>query len=373
MKRNTGLISAFLVAVCLFCSVPVQGNAAGDIGVLALPVLGYSTDEQVVMGIMSGFSRGEGSTLYLTGYYATAGRYVLKTNGEQGFGNGILTSDIALRYVLRKLYTEGSDPEEYARAYMGRVLLNLAYLKPIREESALQVGPAVKMNHTWVNDVRSPEDDPLPVLPGRFGQGGYALGGFQTRYITTSSLRPVKGWILKGGLYFGTAYGEQLDRARTDIHGDLSLAGVTPFLSHFRVYGRVQSGFQLESPEPVQLFLGGESTLRGQADQRDWGRRQLAGRLQLHWVMFQNVSWPIDLVHSIWSGFPTPADRFDLEVVGFHDIGAVGDPAIGWQRTRLGYGTGLRVVFPPELVFRFDVGYSRDFGFMVYVGAGETL
>ncbi len=367
----TAAVSSSMLAAAFFVEAHAQSDPGP--GVLILPVAGYSTDEKLQVGFMAGISDRQGSRVYLTTYYATAGRYVVKANGQRRLDDGLLTGDAAVRYARRMLYTTDSAPEEYARAMQGRVLLNAARLYTIHLTDGLHLGPGIKINHTWTNDVTDPEGTGIPTPPDRFTRGGFAVTGVQARWATADAMRPVDGWLLETGLYGGVAYGERMPETRPDLHGDLKLAAAAPLTDALRIYIRGMGGFQLEAPAPTQLFIGGESTLRGHADQRDWGRRQLAGRLQVHYRMFKNVTWPIRLVHSIWSGFPTPGNGFDLETVPFMDVGATGDPSWGWSPTRTGAGVGFRAIFPPDLVFHMDLGYSPDFGFRVYVGAGETL
>ncbi len=333
------------------------------------PLFGLSSDEGIILGVMAGLARPPDFLIYPSMYYTTQNKRVMKINGEVPFYGGRLGGDIAYRRTRQPLYDPVGDPDVIARADVDRVELNLTWLYHII--GSLEVGPDIELDHSRARNIRHDEDFQGIVDDSRYLNGETVLGGFRLRWSTTSPYRPKRGIVLESAFRVGQA-GYHLWRDRKlDFASDFHAAIAQPVSSNLRVYQRGFYNYQYESPPPVRNHIGGEATVRGHPSQREFGRRVLASRTQLHWTISGKRSWPAK-----WT---LPAFRkmlplyYEVELVSFFDLGAVGDPEFGWKQSRYGYGGGFRFIVLPDLVAHFDVAFSPDSKFRLYVGVGATL
>lgn len=312
--------------------------------------------------------------MLFNGAASTSGLAGLTARGEVGTRGG-------LRAILRNsiwafpvsLYpVHGPLPEPDVTALLQHTEIQWAFLYEI-VGTDWEVGPEFWSD--FAKGLRPEDGDGNPVdvrnYP-RLRDGSLVLGGLRARYRTTSPVRPVDGMIFDAALRVGRADGVVWDEARTTVTADVWTAVAKPLHPRLRLYARVWTRLQSEAPPSVRNPLGGLFTLRGQPTMRDFGRRLVAGRFQLHWTAVENVRFIGRWLHAVIPAIP--AWDLQFEVAPFADLGAVADPDIGgWRRTRQGYGLSLRLVLPPELVFFFDVAITPGGAPLYYFGGGEAL
>ncbi len=366
-----------LLAILLFALTGSAWSAAGSneengqYRFIAMPYLAGGSDEGLEIGITSGLARYPDMMIYAIGSWSTKGYTSLGVRGEKNAGSYRLIGKAYITSIKRYLYhDETGVPEPYASAAVRRLEVKLAALRKVRAN--LELGPEMICEIADGKDVEDAYGQPASIdsLP-RFGYGSIAQIGIRARYRTTSSMRPLNGLIMDGSVRLGRADSDVLDNPSLDFGCDLWAAAARPFNPRTRLYLRGWWGYQHRTSPPNRLAIGGKWTLRGQPDQRDFGRRTINGRAQLHYLVIPEWSLPLETLHNLWSVIPDY--RIDLETVAFLDIGRVGDPDYGWRKTRCGCGGGLRFVFPPEMVFFFDIAGSSGGGMRFYIGVGETL
>ncbi|MDP8208523.1 MAG: hypothetical protein P9L92_17795 [Candidatus Electryonea clarkiae] len=346
---------------------PINNN--DKLQYVVAPILGYSTDEGFIIGGLSGITRPDGLILYPYSYYGTTGRIIVKIEGEVPLRSGFISGSTAFRRIARDLYSPVGDGQVIAKATVDRVKTNISFLKSVSQN--VQIGPSLKFDMSQASDIESAEGNPLVIAPDRFIKGSVILLGPQFRYRTTDTMRPYDGTIISTSILAGRSNSDLFINPRFDLSADFSAALAKPVSNLLRFYIRGMTKFQLETPASVRNHMGGESTVRGHLEHRDYGRRLVAGRAQLNLKTITNWLLPSQIMNKLWDRLPI--QPISYETVAFYDAGAVGDPDFGWRKTRNGFGCGLRVIVPPRIVGHFDIGYSADSGYRIYVGAGETL
>ena len=114
-------------------------------------------------------------------------------------------------------------------------------------------------------------------------------------------------------------------------------------------------------PSYQQYFLGGSNSVRGYKLQ-ELGKELFGRNRLLFTTEYRYLVMPVRAIPVLnWSV------AVGMELAAFGDVGIVwNDPEeFGFERTRLGYGIGARVLFPVVEMLRFDVGIS-EFGDVVF-------
>ncbi len=339
---------------------------------IGIPFVYANSDFGIIYGVGVGAAQGSDRYLSTSMTYSARGNIGAGIVGEFRFGNWRLMRSINFYQKKRYIFHEiGAATDTLARATMneGEALLSALY----SFSKNFEWGPDLQVSFS---EGRSPKGKNQETLPAdsleRFRQGSLALLGVRARWKTTSSIRPMNGLLCETAVRTGRAGGERYAAPRVDLAAEVKLAGAKSLLPHTRIYCRGWGQYQLQAPTPVRNDLGGELTLRGEPEQRDFGRQLLLGRSQLHWLVLSGITFPARWLNRMFSFFPVWA--IDVESVFFYDCGAAGDPDYpSWRRTRHGFGTGLRIILPPELVFHVDFAWTPYGGKAFYFGAGETL
>jgi outer membrane protein insertion porin family len=116
-----------------------------------------------------------------------------------------------------------------------------------------------------------------------------------------------------------------------------------------------------EVPSYDQYFLGGSNSVRGY-DLETLGREIFGKNRLLASAEYRYLALPVRPLHlARWSV------AVGLELATFADVGVVWSrpEQFNVDRTRFGYGAGVRVLFPVVDMIRFDVGVSQ-FGEVVF-------
>lgn len=192
------------------------------------------------------------------------------------------------------------------------------------------------------------------------GQDNLLLLGTKIGYDNRDSWRvPHSGWQaeLGTGWLAGDANSTSvtLDLCRYQPVARRHTLAVGPLLS-------LQSGdVGTDIPTYNQYFLGGSSNVRGyhlnDLGQEIQGRNQLIFNLEYRWLALPVR--PLRLLR--WSV------AVGVELAAFGDVGTIwNDPsAFSLDRTRAGYGAGVRFLLPGVEMIRFDLGVS-EFGDVVF-------
>jgi outer membrane protein insertion porin family len=155
----------------------------------------------------------------------------------------------------------------------------------------------------------------------------------------------------------------QVDGTRYQPIRDQHTIATGPLLS-------LQSGsVGTEVPQYFQYFLGGANSVRGynlkELGKELYGKNQLLYTIEYRYLMMKVK--PITVIG--WSF------GFGLELAGFADIGTAwsrgGD--FNLDRTRIGYGGGIRLLLPSVEMVRFDFGLSRDGDLVFNFGVGSIF
>ena len=213
----------------------------------------------------------------------------------------------------------------------------------------------IQLGHYWVKS----DKDSITLSPDNLDKllnAGAALG-----YDSRDSWRiPHHGWHNAiSGLYIGgtaNTWTMQVDIRRYEPLGTRHTLATGPLLS-------LQSGeVGVEIPSYLQYFLGGANSIRGYElevlGKELFGKNQLLYTLEYRLVLkdlspYKIINWTFSV------GF---------ELAAFGDIGVAWSRAqdLNMDRTRYGYGAGLRVLLPSVECLRFDVGVSQ-FGDVVFI------
>ncbi len=123
-----------------------------------------------------------------------------------------------------------------------------------------------------------------------------------------------------------------------------------------------QSGVvDVDIPEYLQYFMGGANTIRGykllELGKEFFGKNQLLVNLEYRWDFYpmraiKIIKWKVSA---------------GLQLAGFADAGIAWSesPDFSLDRTRFGFGAGVRLMLPVVETLRFDVGVSQ-FGDVVF-------
>lgn len=373
------VFQSLLVLLTLFAVAGASASPAADstdsadrgAHILAAPYVVGNSDDGLTLGF--GFGANRPPSLYAVSSieYSLTGQLSAYVEGEVWLGE--------YRYAGKVSYSRGDfgiyptlpvDPEAVAEADIERVDIKLAALRPLSPR--FELGPAV-----WIESARGmrPEDpDKVPLelaTLAPFRPGSLALGGVRARWRTTSSVRPMDGYILDLITQAGAAWADEWDDAKPDATVQFKAAMAKPLHPRLRYYLRAETRLQLNTPPIVRNYNGGEKKVRGQPKRREYGRRAIYTRAQTHWTMLDDWRWPSEVAHSLFSFIPVY--DLDVELVPFYDMGVMADPDFGWLPARHGVGMGLHFVIPPELVLRVDVGVSPGGSPRFYFTIGESI
>jgi outer membrane protein assembly factor BamA len=180
------------------------------------------------------------------------------------------------------------------------------------------------------------------------------VAGFSVGYDSRDSWRvPHRGWDARfvSEQLLGDAQTRTvtLDVTRYQPIVDRHTLALGPLLS-------VRSGeVGSEVPSYDQFFLGGANSVRGYdletLGREVYGKNRLLGSLEYRYLLL-----PVRALHIMrWS------IAVGLEVAAFTDAGVIwSEPEqFNLDRTRLGYGAGVRVLFPVVDMIRFDFGVNE--------------
>lgn len=364
---------SFLILLALTSTGICENNAESETktSLIAAPYIAGGSDEGIEFGLSAGISRYPVLMMYFTGSVSTKGYSSTSIRGEFSTGNFRYSGEISGSRVLRYLFPPQPDfPDEYASALIDRLEFNLAMLKPVSDE--LEFGPKIAIDIAEGNEIEYIDGTPglSSTLP-RFGYGISSQLGLMGRFHTTSTFRPTDGILAELSLLGGNASGVNLEKSVLDFSSEISFVYAKLLSDNWRYYWRGWWGHQHSTAPPNQFSIGGKNTLRGQRDQRYFGRRAVSSRLQLTYSVMERWELPKRVVKAVWKSFPLT--DLDIEAVAFYDAGTTGDPEYGWYKTRHGLGAGIRLVSPPEMTFFIDVARSPGGDLRIYMGAGETL
>jgi len=349
---------------------PVQ--QAADWEFLAAPYLSVNPDFGVVFGVGGGISKDSNTTIILNSALSTKRQKGITLRGEAGTEENIYLFTFRSWLNPADVYVESfSSTDPYATGLLQRGEFKIAALR--KTEGQFEFGPEVWLDFTQGIEPKTPDGVPLDINTiSRFRRGSLVLGGFRARWRTTSASRPMDGVIIDFALRAGRADGIEYTTPRLTYASDFWLSYTKPFSDRLRFYSRLWVRLQDQAPTSVRNDLGGSTTLRGVPYNRDFGRRLIATRFQLPYRFASDFTLFTDIAQVFIPPFPTW--KLDLEILPFADIGAVADSDLGgWKPTRVGYGVGLRLVLPPQLVFTIDLGYSPGGSTKFYFDGGESL
>jgi outer membrane protein assembly factor BamA len=111
-------------------------------------------------------------------------------------------------------------------------------------------------------------------------------------------------------------------------------------------------------PDPVLFRIGGGETLRGFPWKRFEGRGKALYRNELRLTLVKDYNDPISRFRTRVSALPEL--RPDVEFAIFVDAGTVWFERCFQEKMQLGYGGGLRIVLPADVVGRADIAWSDD-------------
>lgn len=339
--------------------------------VLTAPWVSANSDEGIVGGFSAGLSRYPDMLLYSSFYSSSKGHIGIGLRGEQAVGNWRLSGGVSLTRILRLLYKPVRGvPEPYAQGIVNRFELNISTLARI--EGNLEIGPNLIVDIVRGENPTDSLDQSidLSTVP-RFQHGSTSLIGWRARYSTTNPLRPIDGYVLEGSFGVGRSAGDYLNSPVPDFSSNLRVSYARKLTEGTRFYTRLAWSHQHSAPPATRSFTSMLRNLRGQPDQRDFGRRLMSLRTNLYFMLLQDWSLPFQVMHSIWSLIPLV--DMNVEMTAFYDIAEIGDPEFGWGIPRRGYGTGFRFVIPPELVLYLDFATTPDGDVRFYIGTGELL
>ncbi|MBZ0265236.1 hypothetical protein K8I28_11250 [bacterium] len=363
----------FLMVFTLFNSISYssESNVDSSWTVLGAPYVSYSSDYGFVFGLGLGAAQGNDKFVALTMNLATKGNYGIGVRGEVKLGKWRVGREINYYRLRRYLYSPtGSPPDTLAKVKMDQFKLHLSALTAVAKN--LEIGPELYYSYAKGREPQTKNDLSLSLdsLP-EFQLGTDFMVGARGRYRTVSPVRPMNGMLLETGIRVGRTTSDYKTNPEINFAVDARAMLARKISSRIRIYLRGEGEYQYRTPHSVRAFIGGEQTLRGQPDRRDFGRRKVLSRAQLHVNLIHDWLFPSQFVNRV---IPfAPVQPLEIEAIAFHDAGIAGDPDCGWRRTRHGYGAGLRFIVPPELIFHIDYAITPEGLSAVYFGAGATL
>lgn len=339
---------------------------------LGAPYVSADSDNGITLGLGTQVRYGPRMALIINTSVSTENLAGLTVRGEAASDRYKHIIRTTLWKMPIKLYpVAGASPDWHTKSLLQHTELQWATLR--RFSPHFEFGPEI-----WSDFAKgiAPEDPygmsvPVSALP-RLRDGSLVLAGLRMRYRTTSAVRPLDGIIFDWALRAGRADGIEFTTPKPTVTSDLWLGYALPITDKLRLYSRFWGRYQMEAANSVRNPIGGLYTLRGQPFSRDFGRRMISGRFQLHYTAFEHVRFIGKTLHKI---IPfVPEWDLEFEMAPFADIGAVGDPDWGkWRKTRQGYGMSFRIVLPPELVLFFDLAVSPGGTPLYYFGGGESI
>ncbi len=366
------LIHLLCLSICgTFAEEIRQNQNSSGVQFLGAPYIFANSDLGLVYGMGGGLSRSP--KLYILFFFNVSNNNLVEggvLQGEYSYSDWKFSDVSWISKAPQYIYSlQDNNPEIIAKAIMTRFELQLSALRRVGN---LEIGPTMMFRKSFARDHKDKDDNPIPRNSyERFGNANVELLGIRARYETTSPVRPTDGILLDGSLRFGRTNSNTYKSPRFDLDGEIKIGWTKPISSVSRFYSRIWCIFQLEAPPPVQQHLGWERNHRGQPYMREWGRRMLSGRFQLHFTFLERSKFPLDYLNKL---IPViKPDRMDFEIVPFYDVGEIGDPAFGWHKPRHGFGIGIHAVLPPELVLRLDFAIAPGGPIRYFIGAGETL
>ena len=125
----------------------------------------------------------------------------------------------------------------------------------------------------------------------------------------------------------------------------------------------------VQIPSYMQYFLGGANTIRGyklkELGREIFGKNQFLYTLEYRYLLvplkgFKVLKWTVGL---------------GLELAAFGDVGIAWSTAdeFSWDRTRFGYGVGIRALVPSIGMVRFDMGVSQYGDVLFNFGIGSIF
>ena len=294
---------------------------------ILFPYVSASSDAGFEAGIIASVASSPGMIIYYGGYWTTKGHSGLSLRGERSIGSLRIISESSLTRILHKLYHPGgSIRKPFASAVVNRLQFNFSVMKEFTR--TLEIGPELFIDVAKGENVRDSDDQhALIVSLSRFGLGSITQIGPRIRYRTTSTLRPLHGYIIDGSVLAGRAGGDALSHPETDFAIDLRIAAAKSLSHNSRIYLRGWWGHQHAAPPPVRYSIGGIKTIRGLPLERDFGRRLVNIRSQFHHTLFDEWELPMRIVHNLWNVIPSM--KMNVETVVFYDAGSIGDPDYG--------------------------------------------
>ncbi len=113
-----------------------------------------------------------------------------------------------------------------------------------------------------------------------------------------------------------------------------------------------------EVPNPVLFRIGGGETLRGFPWKRFEGRGMGLYRNELRLTLVDEFNDPISRLRTKLSTLPELKPGIEFAI--FADLGTTWYERLHSDRIQLGYGGGLRVILPADVVGRADIAWSDD-------------
>jgi outer membrane protein assembly factor BamA len=111
-------------------------------------------------------------------------------------------------------------------------------------------------------------------------------------------------------------------------------------------------------PNPILFRIGGGSSLRGFPWKRFEGRGMALYRNELRLTLVDHYMDPITKMRSRIPNMPELKPGFEFAT--FADIGTTWYERLHADRIHVGYGVGLRVILPADVVARVDVAWPDD-------------
>jgi hypothetical protein len=367
-----------LLVVLGFCALVGDANAnkpspaavdSAEWKAIAAPYVIGNSDEGVLIG--SGLGVSYAPTVYMLGSleYGLKGSFSGTLEGEIVLHRWRHAGKISLDFADRYIYSpHGAVPDPIDTLAIDRFDYKVSTLW---RKGVFEVGPSV-----WVEIVKH---DPVHLMPWGpnadrreiVHECGLALSGIRARLRTTSAVRPIDGYIIDAIAQGGFSWQEDRKRSKPDMSLQLQVAQARRITDRLRMYVRGDGRYLETTPWLARNYLGGSKKIRGQPYRRIFARRILMGRAQAHYRFIDSFTLPFRVLHTfmpwihVWP--------LEVEAVAFYDAGSAGDPDFGWLRTHHGFGGGIRIVLPPELVVRIDIGFSPGGSPRLYFGIGELL
>jgi outer membrane protein insertion porin family len=177
---------------------------------------------------------------------------------------------------------------------------------------------------------------------------------------------PHRGWEHEVKVWYTTGSGEFWTT-------DVDLRRYQPVGRHTLVFSflnSLQSGVAgTDVPSYLQYVMGGSNSIRGYdlevLGKELYGKNQLIGTVE-----YQHLVWDVrEIAIYKWSF------TLGFEVAAFVDVGAAWSESndLNLDRTRTGFGAGLRPLLPGIGVLRLDLGVSQDGDAVFHIGVKSKM